>query len=438
MGPQHVHQPRKRSLGVSHAMMAAVFILYLYPRPSFAKTTYYIDYVHGDDTSTGTSPSTPWKTWFNLQGDRGSKFKPGDSILFKRGVTWKRSDYLALYPNDIYSKGKGAFRPGSLHGTAGNEIVFGAYGTKTGSGRTENRPILDGDNAISGVNTLYAGYWGSGVEHVIFRDIELTNSVDKTTGGYIATIYSGPSCHHITFYNCYFDATHMNTTQYPDENETLTTSVAYLTVDHCFFYGEAPYNRHAAYSGGDHPVFKNNWVKGFGVSGLKFNGDKCRYGIMTGNIIINSSCNIMVGETDHADIYGNISIFTSTAIGSNNHFRVEDDDPNGGDGQYPKYNKIYNNTFISNGTAGGTLYRYRKSGGKFDVWDTKDKNDIQNNIFYRYNEHSDYMLLMTEGVTHPVPASHNLYFSDGAFRWKNNSTTYTTLASWKTSTNAPS
>ena len=60
---------------VSTWIVAACTILLLgvTATSSSAKTTYYVDYVSGDDSNTGLSPTKVWKTWFNMQGARGSK-----------------------------------------------------------------------------------------------------------------------------------------------------------------------------------------------------------------------------------------------------------------------------------------------------------------------------------------------------------------------------
>jgi hypothetical protein len=44
--------------------------------------TYYVDATNGNDTNNGLSEATPWKTIAKVNG---SKFLPGDQILFKRG-----------------------------------------------------------------------------------------------------------------------------------------------------------------------------------------------------------------------------------------------------------------------------------------------------------------------------------------------------------------
>lgn len=76
--------------------------------PIYAGTVYYIDATHGSDANNGLTPENAWKT---IDKVNNSIFLPRDSILFKRGETWRET----LTPPS--------------HGTAGNNITFGAYGT---------------------------------------------------------------------------------------------------------------------------------------------------------------------------------------------------------------------------------------------------------------------------------------------------------------------
>lgn len=83
---------------------------FLYPKQAKAAgNTYYVDncVVTGDDSNNGTDPTTPWST---INKVNTSSFAAGDSILFRKGCTWR--EQLTV--------------PSS--GTAGNVITFGSYG----------------------------------------------------------------------------------------------------------------------------------------------------------------------------------------------------------------------------------------------------------------------------------------------------------------------
>jgi hypothetical protein len=69
--------------------------------------TYYVDAANGNDNDNGLSPSNAWKTLSKVNKE---SFSPGDSILFKRGETWR--ERLTI--------------PSS--GNQGAPITFGAYG----------------------------------------------------------------------------------------------------------------------------------------------------------------------------------------------------------------------------------------------------------------------------------------------------------------------
>jgi len=71
-------------------------------------TTYYVSSSTGRDSNSGTSAGTAWQTIAKVNGQT---FQAGDSILFQRGDVWNES----LVPPSP--------------GTAGNPIVFDAYGT---------------------------------------------------------------------------------------------------------------------------------------------------------------------------------------------------------------------------------------------------------------------------------------------------------------------
>jgi len=83
-------------------------------------TTYYVDFTGGLDSNSGQTPELAWKTIAKINS---SSFSAGDSILFKRGETWR--EQLTV--------------PSS--GSAGLPITFGAYGTGV-------NPIISGADLI--------------------------------------------------------------------------------------------------------------------------------------------------------------------------------------------------------------------------------------------------------------------------------------------------
>jgi len=100
---------------------------FLFPEhANAAGTTYYVDncVVTGNDSNNGTDPTTPWLT-INKVNNTNS-FVAGDSILFRKGCTWR--EQLTV--------------PSS--GDATGNITFGAYGT------TGANPIINGGTIVTG------------------------------------------------------------------------------------------------------------------------------------------------------------------------------------------------------------------------------------------------------------------------------------------------
>ena len=98
-----------------------VFISILFLAASLSATTYYVDATGGNDSNSGLTEALAWKTIAKVNA---SSFSAGDSILFKRGETWR--EQLTV--------------PSS--GSAGNPITFGAYGTGAD-------PIISGADLVT-------------------------------------------------------------------------------------------------------------------------------------------------------------------------------------------------------------------------------------------------------------------------------------------------
>jgi Abnormal spindle-like microcephaly-assoc'd, ASPM-SPD-2-Hydin len=85
---------------------------------SCSGTTYYVSN-SGNDSNSGVSTSSPWKTVAHVVASEPS-LRAGDCVLFQRGGIW--SEQLTI---------------SNVHGTQTNPITFGNYGTG-------NLPVLDG------------------------------------------------------------------------------------------------------------------------------------------------------------------------------------------------------------------------------------------------------------------------------------------------------
>jgi parallel beta-helix repeat protein len=111
-----------------HRLYVLIFFLII---PAYAHAvTYYVDATAGNDNYHGTTIDAPWKTIAKVNG---RTFQPGDSVLFKRGCTWR--EQLTV--------------PSS--GTEGNPITFGAYGTG-------DKPVISGADIVGSNSwSLYSG-----------------------------------------------------------------------------------------------------------------------------------------------------------------------------------------------------------------------------------------------------------------------------------------
>ena len=97
--------------------------------------TYFVA-SNGNDSNSGTLPTTPWKT---IDKVNKSSFKPGDSILFRRGDTWREALSITS------SGSKSAY------------ITYGAYGQGA-------RPRILGSERATGWTQVsgHANVWQSG------------------------------------------------------------------------------------------------------------------------------------------------------------------------------------------------------------------------------------------------------------------------------------
>jgi hypothetical protein len=103
-------------------------------------TTYYVDSVSGNDSSSGVTTGTPWKT---LTKVNATNFAAGDQVLFKKGSTFANADLVI-----------------DNSGTSAARLVFGAYGTGA-------NPVFDGNNATTPI--ACGGSW------VTIQDITCKN-----------------------------------------------------------------------------------------------------------------------------------------------------------------------------------------------------------------------------------------------------------------------
>jgi hypothetical protein len=122
-------------------------------------TVYYVDPAAGNDASSGTSTSTPWKS---LSKVSSITYNPGDQILFKSGTTIN-GQFLA----------KGS-------GSSGSPIIVASYGTGA-------KPTLNGNSASTVISLNNVQYWD-------ISNIQITNTASTDAdrvGVYITATDAG-------------------------------------------------------------------------------------------------------------------------------------------------------------------------------------------------------------------------------------------------------
>lgn len=109
-----------------------------------AAAEFYIDAVSGNDTNSGTSLTTPWKTLAKLSTQ---PLVPGDKIYIKAGSRFSGADALLTLNGS---------------GSADAPIIVSTYGAG-------NRPRLDGEGKVENVVSLF------NQEYITLEGLEITN-----------------------------------------------------------------------------------------------------------------------------------------------------------------------------------------------------------------------------------------------------------------------
>ena len=133
-----------------------------------AGMTYYVDSVNGNDNNNGTSISTPWKSFNEINW---KVFSPGDKILFKAGCSWTGT---------LQPKGSG---------TSGNPIVIDMYGIG-------NKPIISGGGATNAVYLSGQSFWE-------INNLEVTNNASSEGTRRGIFLQAVGVTNHLYVKNCY-------------------------------------------------------------------------------------------------------------------------------------------------------------------------------------------------------------------------------------------
>ncbi|MGN6127174.1 MAG: carboxypeptidase regulatory-like domain-containing protein, partial [Humibacter sp.] len=142
--------------------------------PAGTGTNYYVDSQGGDDSASGTAPSTAWKSFANVNG---KAFGPGDRILLKAGSVWQAQgdqvakeafDYTTWnngVPTDVTEPAPTALVAPGGSGSAADPIVISSYGTGAA-------PKLEGRGVVNDVLQL------TNQQHWDISNLDISNVTD--------------------------------------------------------------------------------------------------------------------------------------------------------------------------------------------------------------------------------------------------------------------
>ena len=153
-------------------MKKLIFILaiLLFSCPSFAATTYYIDYAGGADTNNGTAKETPFKRAPGMVGcaNTCASTTPaaGDSFIFKGGVTWPNATmgWLWTWSGNATDTSPGCTGTGCIY--IGVDVTWYTGGAWA-------RPILDAeDSEVATVDSIPNTMFRMYANYTIFDNFE--------------------------------------------------------------------------------------------------------------------------------------------------------------------------------------------------------------------------------------------------------------------------
>ena len=264
-----------------------------------AANTHYISSTSGSDTNPGTQ-AQPWKTIKEVNSVVSS-FKPGDSVLFKRGDTW------------LLNSGGEA---GSLVVTASG-IAFGAYGSG-------NDPVFDG-SAMTDSGTMSLGEIVIGsVSNVVVQNLELKNAIKQQ----ISIGAKSATSNHITVQNCIIhDNRTTDFTLVYVENDVAVGTVNNITIANNLIYNSA-WNAIRITGGVTTVSIYGNTIHDFAHDGIDTlpSSNNNNGGVIYGNTIYNIGTTaggegMYLPAVSNFEIYNN-SVNNATLVGPSDGIKV--------------------------------------------------------------------------------------------------------------------
>ncbi len=168
---------------------------------SINATNYYLSN-SGNDSNSGITPSSPWKSLSKLNS---IVLKPGDNVCFKKGDSWNSNWTI------------------SNSGTENNPIYIKSYGEGL-------KPVLDGASTLQ-----YLIQLNMDVSYIIFDDLFLKDCNPQYSGGPRSLIYGRSNNRNIIIKNCTFRQKVISTSS--DYAAIYAKDPSYFTIDSCDFSG---------------------------------------------------------------------------------------------------------------------------------------------------------------------------------------------------------
>lgn len=146
-----------------------IFLFFLLLSSICKGTTFYVSKSGGNDANSGLNPKQPWKSFAKVSN---RTFQPGDSILFKRGDTWREALFI---PSSGSSSKKIVF---STYGSGEAPVILGSdqalKWTSLGNNIWKSDPIFK-------VNPFFIRGTGSGNLWTINHDQTVNTGIYKNT-----------------------------------------------------------------------------------------------------------------------------------------------------------------------------------------------------------------------------------------------------------------
>lgn len=361
---------------------------------NLAQQSFYISYSEGNDSNSGVSKKSPWKTLTKLENS-WQLINPGDSVLFKRTDIWAPSDQEHNYD--------GLIRPTvNKSGTPHKWIYIGAYGEG-------EKPIISSKNKTKYHRSIYLRHNC----YIIIKDLKILGNKITVRNN---QRWSKEGSHHIKFINLEYDGSvgngkvnqilfqnsitngyqnppNQNTSEAPlhdieiaycefrNNSETVNDMINVVAPDSNFHIHHNNFFDTAQdvidLGGGKNHIVEYNIISGATRSGIKIHSqfNKVENIIVRGNFIIhcggskgNTSWGMVLQGVENSKIYNNTIVSKrSIWIGD----REETYQPN--HFGFFVNNEIFNNIFAGSVFIAGKMKR--------QMYNITELNQFSNNIY---------------------------------------------------------